>query len=422
MLWDRRTGEPLHRAIVWQDRRTAGALRRAARARATSRCVRERTGLVLDPYFSGTKIEWLLDNVEGLRERAEPGAPCSARSTRGSSSSSPASHVTDPRTPRARCSSTSDAGAWDAELCDLLGVPGARCPRCAPIRRGLRRRPRRVLPVATACPSPASPATSRRRCSARPASTPGWARTPTGRARFVLLNTGASAARRQPGPAHDGGLGARRAADVRARGGDLRHRRRGAVAARRAGDHRAAPPRPRRWRRRSTSTTASTSSRRSPAWARRTGTRTRAGRSSASRAAPAARTSPARRSRRSPTRPSTRCARWRRRRASRSPSCAPTAARPRTLAHAVPGGRARRAGRACPEVAETTALGAAYLAGVGVGPAHARRRARALARGRPLRAARWPPTSATALLADWPAPSSAPSGRGVVSNGPRARG
>ena len=82
VAWDRDTGEPLHRAIVWQDRRTAARCDEL-RAAGHEPLVRERTGLVLDPYFSGTKIEWL------LREGDVPphGAP-SARSTPGSSTSS----------------------------------------------------------------------------------------------------------------------------------------------------------------------------------------------------------------------------------------------------------------------------------------------------------------------------------------------
>ncbi len=71
-VWDPSTGEPLHRAIVWQDRRTAERCEEL-RAAGHEELVRERTGLVLDPYFSGTKIEWLLRNVEGLRERAREG-------------------------------------------------------------------------------------------------------------------------------------------------------------------------------------------------------------------------------------------------------------------------------------------------------------------------------------------------------------
>ena len=66
LLWDRQSGEPLHPAIVWQDRRTAPMCDELRAAGAES-LVRERTGLVIDPYFSGTKLAWLLDNVPGLR-------------------------------------------------------------------------------------------------------------------------------------------------------------------------------------------------------------------------------------------------------------------------------------------------------------------------------------------------------------------
>jgi glycerol kinase len=72
LLWDRRTGRPLHRAIVWQDRRTAGLCAQLRRA-GHEPCFRRRTGLLLDPYFSGTKLAWLLDHVPGARRRAERG-------------------------------------------------------------------------------------------------------------------------------------------------------------------------------------------------------------------------------------------------------------------------------------------------------------------------------------------------------------
>ena len=69
LLWERSTGRPLHRAIVWQDRRTAGVCSRL-RARGLEPLIRRRTGLRLDPYFSGTKLAWLLDNIPGARRRA----------------------------------------------------------------------------------------------------------------------------------------------------------------------------------------------------------------------------------------------------------------------------------------------------------------------------------------------------------------
>ncbi|TVP59164.1 MAG: glycerol kinase [Halomonadaceae bacterium] len=72
ILWDRASGEPVHKAIVWQDRRTA-PLCEKLRREGHEALVVERTGLLLDPYFSATKIAWMLDNVEGLRLRAERG-------------------------------------------------------------------------------------------------------------------------------------------------------------------------------------------------------------------------------------------------------------------------------------------------------------------------------------------------------------
>jgi glycerol kinase len=72
LLWERSTGRPLHRAIVWQDRRTADACA-ALRAKGLEPMIRRRTGLLLDPYFSGTKLAWLLDNIPGARRRAGRG-------------------------------------------------------------------------------------------------------------------------------------------------------------------------------------------------------------------------------------------------------------------------------------------------------------------------------------------------------------
>src|SRR5436190_19065490 len=72
-VWDPHSGEPLHRALVWQDRRTAARCDEL-RAAGHETEIRRKTGLVLDPYFSATKIEWMLHNVDGLRERAEEGS------------------------------------------------------------------------------------------------------------------------------------------------------------------------------------------------------------------------------------------------------------------------------------------------------------------------------------------------------------
>ncbi|MCF8469911.1 MAG: glycerol kinase GlpK [Parvibaculum sp.] len=75
VLWDRATGEPVHNAIVWQDRRTA-QLCATLKAQGKEPIVQAKTGLLLDPYFSGTKLAWLLDNVDGARERAASGELC----------------------------------------------------------------------------------------------------------------------------------------------------------------------------------------------------------------------------------------------------------------------------------------------------------------------------------------------------------
>src|SRR5258708_26757388 len=72
VVWDRRTGKPVHRAIVWQDRRTAARCD-ALKREGLDKAIQAKTGLVVDPYFSATKLEWLLDNVAGLRARAEQG-------------------------------------------------------------------------------------------------------------------------------------------------------------------------------------------------------------------------------------------------------------------------------------------------------------------------------------------------------------
>jgi glycerol kinase len=72
VVWDKNTGKPIHNAIVWQDRRTAGICN-DLKAAGMEKEIRYKTGLVIDAYFSGTKVKWILDNVEGARERAKKG-------------------------------------------------------------------------------------------------------------------------------------------------------------------------------------------------------------------------------------------------------------------------------------------------------------------------------------------------------------
>ena len=133
VVWDRRTGEPLHRAIVWQDRRTAGHCE-ALRAAGHSRHVAARTGLVLDPYFSGTKIGWLLDNVRGLRRRAERGEV--AFGTIDSwlmwNLSGGTVHATDHTNASRTLLYDIHRRRWSHELCELLAVPPATLPEVRP--------------------------------------------------------------------------------------------------------------------------------------------------------------------------------------------------------------------------------------------------------------------------------------------------
>jgi len=132
VLWERRTLRPVHRAIVWQDRRTTSRCR-ALREDAVEPWVRERTGLVLDPYFSGTKLEWLLRLPE-VRSRAERGELAAgtvdswlvARLTGGTS------HVTDHTNASRTLLYDLRRRAWSEELLDLFGVPEALLPRIVP--------------------------------------------------------------------------------------------------------------------------------------------------------------------------------------------------------------------------------------------------------------------------------------------------
>jgi glycerol kinase len=133
LLWDRRTGRPIHHAIVWQDRRTAETCNEL-KALGKEPWVREKTGLVLDAYFSGTKVRWLLDHVKGARARAENGELCFGtidsallwRLTGG------ATHATDVTNASRTLLMDLERRVWDDELCALFGVPRAVLPEIRP--------------------------------------------------------------------------------------------------------------------------------------------------------------------------------------------------------------------------------------------------------------------------------------------------
>ncbi|WP_334224000.1 glycerol kinase GlpK [Thiosocius teredinicola] len=129
VIWDRESGRPVHRAIVWQDRRTADRCA-ALLAQGCEELVRHKTGLVIDPYFSATKIAWMLDNIDGLRTSAEAGRLAFGtidtwliwNLTGGKV------HATDASNAARTLLFDIHARQWDDELLDLFGVPRAMLP------------------------------------------------------------------------------------------------------------------------------------------------------------------------------------------------------------------------------------------------------------------------------------------------------
>ena len=129
VVWERNTGKPVYNAIVWQDRRTA-AFCDELKAREVENLIRNKTGLVIDAYFSGTKIRWILDNVPGAREKAERGELCFGtidtwllwNLTNGQV------HATDVSNASRTMLCNINTCQWDGELQDILGVPGNMLP------------------------------------------------------------------------------------------------------------------------------------------------------------------------------------------------------------------------------------------------------------------------------------------------------
>lgn len=129
LIWDAETGAPLHRAIVWQDRRTANICTEL-KAEGHENLITEKTGLLLDPYFSSTKVKWILDQNPDARERAQRGELLFGtvdsyliwRLTGG------ARHVTDATNAARTMLYDIHTGTWSAEICDLLNVPMAMLP------------------------------------------------------------------------------------------------------------------------------------------------------------------------------------------------------------------------------------------------------------------------------------------------------
>lgn len=192
LLWDRRTGEPLHRAVVWQDRRTAG-LCDELRAQGLEDTFREKTGLLLDPYFSGTKVRWLLDHVPGARERAERGelAFGTVDSWLVWQLTGGELHITDATNASRTLLYNLRTGDWDDELLALLDIPRALLPQVRPSSEVYGGAAAHLfghrIPVAGIAGDQQA-ATFGQACL-----TPGMAKNTYGTGCFLLLNTGAQA-------------------------------------------------------------------------------------------------------------------------------------------------------------------------------------------------------------------------------------
>jgi glycerol kinase len=192
LVWDAKTGQPIHNAIVWQDRRTADFCRELREA-GHDKMITARTGLLADPYFSGTKLKWILDHVEGARTRAEKGellfgtVDCFLiwKLTGG------ASHLTDATNAARTLLYDIHKGRWSRTICDLFGIPLAMLPEvrdCAAdfgmTRADLFGKPIPILGVA----GDQQAATIGQACFE-----PGMLKSTYGTGCFALLNTGETA-------------------------------------------------------------------------------------------------------------------------------------------------------------------------------------------------------------------------------------
>ncbi|HEV8228131.1 MAG TPA: glycerol kinase GlpK [Methylomirabilota bacterium] len=189
VLWERASGHPVHRAIVWQCRRTALLCERL-KTDGAEPVFKSKTGLMLDPYFSGTKIRWLLDEVPGARDRAERGELAFGtvdswllwRLTGG------AVHATDPSNASRTLCFDIRSLRWDDELCRLLGVPQAVLPVVKPSAGVFGETARGELPPGIPVTGIAGDqqAALFGQCCVEP----GMAKNTYGTGSFVLLNTG----------------------------------------------------------------------------------------------------------------------------------------------------------------------------------------------------------------------------------------
>lgn len=198
-VWDPATGQPLHRALVWQDRRTADRCD-ALRDAGHEPLVRERTGLVLDPYFSGTKIAWLLEHVPGLRERAAGGRARFGTVDCWLIANLCGEFVTDASNASRTLLCDLRTGDWDDDLLALLGdIPRAALPEIRPSIGELGRVRDDALPGFGGVPVSGVAGDQQAALYGQACLDPGLGKNTYGTGSFVLMNTGDA-----PPPAAEG--------------------------------------------------------------------------------------------------------------------------------------------------------------------------------------------------------------------------
>jgi glycerol kinase len=195
-VWDPSSGEPLHRAIVWQDRRTTARCEEL-RASGHEGLVRMRTGLVLDPYFSATKIEWLLDNVPGLRARALAGTAVFGTVDSWLIFKLTGEHLTDVSNASRTMLLDIATGRWDPELLELLSVPARALPRVQ-ASAGVFGRTRPEALHGHAVPIAGVAGDQQAALFGHTCVNPGMGKSTYGTGSFVLLNTGFAAPSEAP--------------------------------------------------------------------------------------------------------------------------------------------------------------------------------------------------------------------------------
>jgi glycerol kinase len=189
VVWDRHTGQAAHNAIVWQDRRTADQCARLKKDGAEP-LIRQRTGLMLDPYFSATKIAWILDSIPGLRLHAERGElACGTMDTwLAWKLSGGKLHVTDPSNASRTMLYDIHRRRWDEELLALFGIPRSMLPEVHPSAHAFGHSVKSLL--GAALPIGGMAGDQQAALFGQACHAPGMAKNTYGTGCFMLLNTG----------------------------------------------------------------------------------------------------------------------------------------------------------------------------------------------------------------------------------------